>query len=296
MENSSAVPVLVSTASLAQGERYVLIASGQVSSDTFGVAAEPPAPLIAVQQPAGTALTSGVSTVNFGNSPLNTAAPLTFTIQNNGSTAMTISGVTIDGTNSADFAVTTAPASTVTQGTSTTMVVTFTPSTILYRTAVLHLSSNDPNTGTFNLTLAGNCPGALTATFNSPTNIPAVLPNFIATGSTVNFTLNFAPVPGTILTVVNNTGPNFPQGVFSNLAQGQLVSLPFNGSIYTFAANYFGGTGNDLVLGWFAKPAALGAEHPIPTASWATTARPPATCPWCRHQSSNLCRKTSDAV
>src|SRR5690349_10314420 len=42
-------------------------------------------PDIAVEQPAGTNLVDGVSTVNFGSSPVGTAAPtLTFTIRNTG--------------------------------------------------------------------------------------------------------------------------------------------------------------------------------------------------------------------
>ena len=34
-----------------------------------------------------------------------------------------------------------------------------------------------------------------------------------------------APLPGTILTMVNNTGLGFIHGRFANLAQGQRVSL-----------------------------------------------------------------------
>jgi hypothetical protein len=66
----------------------------------------------------------------------------------------------------------------------------------------------------------------------------------------VNLGLNFAPPAGTNLTVVNNTGLAFIQGTFDNLEQGQTVSMTFGGVVYPFVANYYGGTGNDLVLQW----------------------------------------------
>jgi|GEM_PF-2978208 len=91
---------------------------------------------------------------------------------------------------------------------------------------------------------------ATLATFNSASDVPVTAGTFTATGTTVYFTLNFAPPTGTSLTVVNNTGAPFIGGTFSNLAQGQSVALTFNGVTYHFVANYFGGTGNDLVLQW----------------------------------------------
>jgi alpha-tubulin suppressor-like RCC1 family protein/phosphodiesterase/alkaline phosphatase D-like protein len=90
----------------------------------------------------------------------------------------------------------------------------------------------------------------VTATFTAPTTVPVTAASYTATGNTVNFTLNFAPAVGTNLTVVKNTGLGFIQGTFSNLAQGQTVTLSRSGIHYAFVANYFGGTGNDLVLQW----------------------------------------------
>jgi alpha-tubulin suppressor-like RCC1 family protein/phosphodiesterase/alkaline phosphatase D-like protein len=87
------------------------------------------------------------------------------------------------------------------------------------------------------------------ATFNSATTVPVTAANYQPTG-TVNLALNFAPPTGTNLTVVNNTGTDLIQGTFDNLAQGQKVDLAFNGILYPFVANYYGGTGNDLVLQW----------------------------------------------
>lgn len=101
----------------------------------------------------------------------------------------------------------------------------------------------------FILTLSAEA-AVVNATWNSATTIPVTASSYTATGNTVNFTLNFAPSTGTNLTVVNNTALPFISGAFSNLAQGQAVALSYGGGTYNFVANYFGGTGNDLVLVW----------------------------------------------
>jgi len=99
--------------------------------------------------------------------------------------------------------------------------------------------------------LATPLPAAVvTANFTSATTVPVTAASYTATGNTVNFTLNFAPPAGTSLTVVKNTGLAFISGAFSNLAQGQAVNLTYGGVTYPFVANYYGGTGNDLVLQW----------------------------------------------
>jgi len=90
----------------------------------------------------------------------------------------------------------------------------------------------------------------VTANFTSATTVPVTAASYTATGNIVNITLGFAPTAGTNLTVVKNTGLAFIQGTFDNLAQGQKVNMSYNGITYPFVVNYFGGTGNDLVLQW----------------------------------------------
>lgn len=89
----------------------------------------------------------------------------------------------------------------------------------------------------------------LVAVWNSAADIPLTIGTYAASGA-VSMTLNFAPQTGTTLTVVKNTGLPFISGRFTNLAQGQAVTLNYNGIDYDFVANYYGGTGNDLVLQW----------------------------------------------
>ena len=88
------------------------------------------------------------------------------------------------------------------------------------------------------------------ATYNSATDVPVTASGYTVTGNTVNLTLNFAPATGTDLMVVNNTALPFINGMFDNLAQGQAVALSYGGVTYQFVANYYGGSGNDLVLVW----------------------------------------------
>ena len=90
----------------------------------------------------------------------------------------------------------------------------------------------------------------VTYVFNAQTDIPVTAGSFTAAGNAVFFTLNYAPVVGNNLTVVNNTGLGFIGGRFENLTQGQTVALTFSGATYNYVANYHGGTGNDLVLQW----------------------------------------------
>jgi alpha-tubulin suppressor-like RCC1 family protein len=100
------------------------------------------------------------------------------------------------------------------------------------------------------LRAAGTTPSVVEAVFATATTVPVTAVSYTATGNTVNLGLNFAPPAGTNLTVVNNTGLAFIQGTFDNLEQGQTVSMTFGGVVYPFVANYYGGTGNDLVLQW----------------------------------------------
>ncbi len=100
---------------------------------------------------------------------------------------------------------------------------------------------------------------AFIATWNSATDIPMTTASYTPAGD-ITFVLNFAPVTGTTLTVINYTGLPFLNGRFGNLAQGQAVALTFNNITYDFIANYYGGTGNDLVLQWAnVRPVAWGA-------------------------------------
>src|SRR5205807_7199854 len=92
----------------------------------------------------------------------------------------------------------------------------------------------------------------INAVYSGPDDVPLTTATFTASGNSVNIALNYAPTTGTTLTIVKNTGLNFIVGTFDNLQQGQKVSLLYGTTTYDFVANYYGGTGNDLVLQWAA--------------------------------------------
>ncbi|WP_345738692.1 IPT/TIG domain-containing protein, partial [Prosthecobacter algae] len=163
---------------------------------------------------------------------------------NAGGTVVTITGtdftnasaVTFGGTNATSFTVESA-----------TQITATTPARSAGTVSVLVTTPSGTNVAN---TLFTYFDPILTAAYSSATDVPVTAVGYTASGKTVNLSLGFAPTAGTQLTVVNNTGLAFINGVFDNLAQGQTVTLSFGGEDYEFVANYYGGTGNDLVLVW----------------------------------------------
>jgi alpha-tubulin suppressor-like RCC1 family protein len=113
--------------------------------------------------------------------------------------------------------------------------------------AILALASP---TGILNAQGTGgiSTPFTIDAIFTSANSIPLTISAFTASGKSVGLQLRFAPPVGTTLTVVQNTSLNLIDGAFDNLSQGQKVLMTFEGVNYPYVANYYGGSGNDLVL------------------------------------------------
>jgi alpha-tubulin suppressor-like RCC1 family protein len=254
-------PVAVDTAPLAEGERFAQVMGGSSAFHTLALVAVPYHREIeiagsGVSIPDGSTTPGPANHTDFGSVAVGSGTVTrTFTIRNTGTLPLNLTGtprVAVGGTHAADFTVTQQPSSPVGPGASTSFQVTFAPGALWLRTATLGIANDDPNENSYDFAVqgAGTGGGTLAATFNSGSEVPLTINGFTATGSTVNLLLNHAPATGTELTVVRNTGTAFINGTFGNLAQGQRVSLPYGGSTYEFVANYFGGSGNDLVLVW----------------------------------------------
>jgi len=134
-----------------------------------------------------------------------------------------------------------------TTGTLTLTNVTSAQSGYAYR-AIFTNNAGSTTTPAATLTLV-NGPD-LYASYNSVTNVPLTVSGNLYVSGSLPIVLGFAPAPGTNLTVINNTGPSFLWGKFSNIPQGGTISLTYNGATYNFVANYFGGNGRSLVLQW----------------------------------------------
>jgi ELWxxDGT repeat protein len=119
------------------------------------VIAEDPnaAPEIAVEQPSGTGLADGSSTVDFGTLPLASGQTRSFTIRNNGVLNLDIGGITKDGTHSAEVTLGAVSSSTLAPGATATFDVTFTPAGLGARTAAIHVLSNDTDEASFDIGL-----------------------------------------------------------------------------------------------------------------------------------------------
>ena len=138
-----------------------------------------------------------------------TATALSATLSNTGTAALSISGVTIAGTNPSDFAITTgtnACGATLAAGSSCSIYVTFTPASAASFTATLSVADNasgSPQTA------------ALTGTGTPPPNFTVASPTAAQTvqpGGAATYTINITPVNGSFTGVVTLTASGLPAG------------------------------------------------------------------------------------
>ncbi|WP_395043269.1 choice-of-anchor D domain-containing protein, partial [Flavobacterium sp.] len=93
---------------------------------------------------------------DFGTTNVGVGITRTFTLQNTGTGNLSIGAITFSGTNASEFTVTTAPPTALTNGGSTTFVVTFNPTAVGLRTASISIVNNDSNENPYNFSIQGN--------------------------------------------------------------------------------------------------------------------------------------------
>ena len=130
-------------------------ASPPLSSSEATVLIDVVGPRIDVQQPPGTSLVDGSSTVDFGTIARNKSNSHTFVIQNTGVINLTGLAITVDGANADEFVLTSPPSGPLAPGTSTNFTIQFTPTDLGPRSAALHIASNDPTRNPFDVALTG---------------------------------------------------------------------------------------------------------------------------------------------
>ncbi len=102
---------------------------------------------------------TNVSTLNntdFGSmTACNGSISKVFTIQNVGSSNLTVSGLAFSGSAASDFSISSNPSSTITAGNSASFTVLFNPSATGIRAAMLSMNTNDCDEGVYTFTLNG---------------------------------------------------------------------------------------------------------------------------------------------
>ena len=159
----------------------------------------------------GDATPSAADFTDFGSADVTSGTVTrTFTIQNTGTGALTLSGtplVAISGANAADFTVTVQPAASVAAAGSTTFSVTFNPSAAGTRVATITIANNDANENPYDFAIQGT--GATAPEINVVGNAVT-----IADGDTTPSAADFTDFGGAKLTggtvtrtfTIQNTG------------------------------------------------------------------------------------------
>lgn len=110
--------------------------------------------------PDGTTTTSFYKNTNFGSLEVTSGERVkSFTIENTGNTALTLSGsspyITISGANASDFSITTIPSNSIAASGTTTFGITFNPSATGTRNAIVIISSNDEDEAEYTFAIKG---------------------------------------------------------------------------------------------------------------------------------------------
>ncbi len=114
-------------------------------------------PEISVRQSPAIELTDGAASVNFSNSVIGTrSAAETLIIQNTGTANLTNLAVTTDGAEVSEFVVGPLAKTSLAPGESTTLQVSFLPTTSGTKSAAIHIASNDADENPFDIALIGN--------------------------------------------------------------------------------------------------------------------------------------------
>ena len=136
----------------------------RVQSTDFGIGLDEielytavPAPTLAVEQPAGTALIAGSGAIDFGAHEAGAAVPArVVTLRNTGDRPLAITQIVHFGEGSTSYALTTSSTSlNLAPGASTTFGLSFSATGLGARAATLRITTDDPATPVFDVALAG---------------------------------------------------------------------------------------------------------------------------------------------
>ena len=170
-------------------------------------------------------------------------------MENRGAGTLAAPVVSIEGTHASEFTLVQSSATDLKAGEQRSLLLKIYPTGGGTRTAQLRFQSAEAGAPLQIIPLSIQSDDQLNATFNSASDTIITQEGFDATH--LNFgtlALNFAPTPGTILTLVSNTSSSAITGQLKSPLPPGIVSADYNGVTYHFGLNYTGGTGNDLTL------------------------------------------------
>jgi hypothetical protein len=182
----------------------------------------------------GTAPVASVSptSLGFGNQPINTSStPQTVTLSNTGTATLSITGITLGGSNAADFAQSGTCGTSLTAGANCSLSVTFKPAAAGARAALITISTNDPVNPTLTVALSGTGTAAGSVTV-SPSSVafPGQLVNTV--GGPINVTLTNNSSAVLKINSYSFSGPNASEFSQLNNCSGSKLAVGASCIIY----------------------------------------------------------------
>jgi hypothetical protein len=163
------------------------------------------------------AVTLTPATLTFSATSGTTSAAQSTTLTNTGNASLTMSGITIAGTNPTNFAQTTTCGTTLAAGASCTISVTFTPTSAASFTATLSVADNasgSPQT----VALSGTGTPLPSFTISSATGAQTVAP-----GGSANYTLTVTPQNGAFTSSISFSASGIPSSATASFQPAALT-------------------------------------------------------------------------
>jgi trimeric autotransporter adhesin len=184
-------------------------ATGSPQTATLSGSGTAPAVAVAALSP---------STVSFGNVVTGvTTSAQTVTVSNTGNAALTISGVTIGGTNTTDFAETTTCGESLAAGASCTIAVTFTPGSVASFTATISVADSAAGSPQ-SVTLSG---AGIAAPDFTVSATPAA--ETVSSGSVATYQVTVGSVNGDFSSAVALSAAGLPTGATAMFAPASVT-------------------------------------------------------------------------
>jgi N-acetylneuraminic acid mutarotase len=235
------------TSTLAAGSHSITAGYG---GDTNDATSTSTAVVLTITVPAAPAATlTPTGPLTFSATTGTTSAAQSVTLKNSGTSALSITGISLAGTNASAFAQTNGCGTSLAAGSSCTINVTFTPATASSFTAVLSIADNATGSPQ-SVTLNGTGTSTTPATFALNVTNPA---QAVSVGGTATYTISANAQNGTYPGAVALTASGLPSGVVAVFTPQSIT--PGSGSATS-----------QLTL---SVPAFFAAAHPAPTSpSW----------------------------